>query len=115
MAIAIDIAPTLIPVSPPIALDADGVARVGQTRVTLESFVAAFDKGCTAEEIVIKYPSLSLGDTYATIAYLLGNESVVREFILTRVAASQPVNDRIGSDFGVSELRARLVARKNAA
>ena len=36
----------------PLETDADGVVRVGGTRVTLDTIVAAFTKGATAEEIL---------------------------------------------------------------
>ena len=35
----------------PIRTDADGVVRIAGTRVTLDTIVAAFDAGATAEEI----------------------------------------------------------------
>ena len=35
----------------PLSLDGDGVARIGGTRVTLETVVDAFNRGATAEEI----------------------------------------------------------------
>jgi hypothetical protein len=40
----------------PIEIDLDGVARVGGTRVTLATVLAAFHDGVTAEEIVYQYP-----------------------------------------------------------
>ena len=42
-------AETIEPV--PIHTDADGIVRVAGTRVTLDTIVAAFDAGATAEEI----------------------------------------------------------------
>jgi uncharacterized protein (DUF433 family) len=36
----------------PIQVDANGVARVGGTRVTLDTVIAAFSEGATAEEIL---------------------------------------------------------------
>jgi uncharacterized protein (DUF433 family) len=36
----------------PVEIDADGAARVGGTRVTLDTVVNAFNNGATAEEIV---------------------------------------------------------------
>ncbi len=36
----------------PLTSDADGVIRIGATRVTLDTVVAAFLDGATAEEIV---------------------------------------------------------------
>jgi len=35
---------------------------VAASRVTLDTLVGAFLNGCTVEEIVMKYPSLDLGD-----------------------------------------------------
>ena len=53
---------TLMIAAEPIPLEADGegVVRVGGTRVTLDTVVAAFNEGATAEEIVYQYPSLDL-------------------------------------------------------
>jgi len=48
----------------PIHTDADGVVRVAGTRVTLDTIVAAFDAGATAEEIAQQYSSISLADVY---------------------------------------------------
>jgi len=41
----------------PLAMGPDSVVRVGNTRVTLDTVVAAFKQGATAEEIVQQYPS----------------------------------------------------------
>ena len=35
----------------------NGVILVGKTRVTLDTVVAVFDQGATAEEIAYRYPS----------------------------------------------------------
>lgn len=54
------------PLSLPLTLSKDGVARVVGTRVTLDTVVRAFKRGATAEEITQQYPSLS--DVYAVIS-----------------------------------------------
>lgn len=46
---------TLDQEAPPLHQDASGVIRVGGTRVTLESIVALFDQGASAEEIGLRY------------------------------------------------------------
>lgn len=46
----------------PLETNADGVVQVGKTRVTLDTVVAVFKQGATAEEIVYRYPSLKLVD-----------------------------------------------------
>jgi uncharacterized protein (DUF433 family) len=51
----------------PLAKDANGVYRVGGTRVTLDLVVRAFNRGATAEEIVQDFPSLQLSHVYQVI------------------------------------------------
>lgn len=65
----------------PIRTDADGVIRVGGTRVTLDTVVATFDAGATAEEIAQQYPSVSLADIYSVIAYSLRHRPEVRAYL----------------------------------
>ena len=42
----------------PLKMQPDGIVRVGETRVTLDTVVVTFKQGATAEEIVNQYPSL---------------------------------------------------------
>ena len=39
----------------PLVIDADGVVRVGGTRVRLDTIIHAFNEGATAEEILQQY------------------------------------------------------------
>jgi len=55
----------------PSRVDRDGVICVANTRVTLDTVVAAFNSGATAEQIVQDYSILQLADLYAVIAYYL--------------------------------------------
>lgn len=48
----------------PLKSNEDGVILVCKTRVTLDTGVAAFEQGTTAEEIVYRYPSLSLAGRF---------------------------------------------------
>ena len=77
---------TLMIAAEPIPLEADGegVVRVGGTRVTLDTVVAAFNEGATAEEIVYQYPSLDLADVYAVIAYYLQRRPEVEAYLRRR-------------------------------
>src|SRR5829696_2418644 len=68
----------------PLETDRDGVVRVGQTRVTLDTVVAAYAEGATAEEIVQQYPTLMHGDTYAVIAYYLRRQIEVDDYLRER-------------------------------
>jgi uncharacterized protein (DUF433 family) len=97
----------------PLYAHSDGVIRVVGTRVTLDTVVAAFLEGATAEEIQQQYPSLELPDAYSVIAYYLHNRIEVDAYLKQRVqqiAAVQRQNEARSSMAGVRE---RLLARKN--
>jgi uncharacterized protein (DUF433 family) len=101
------------PIPLPLKLDKDGVARVGGTRVTLDTLVRAFTRGATAEEIVQQYPSLSLSDVYATISYYLQNRDEVDKYLERRKKHAQGVKRENQKRFDQSGIRERLLARKN--
>ena len=94
-------------------MDKDGVARVGGTRVTLDTVVRAFMRGATAEEIAQQYPSLTLSDVYATISYYLQNRAEVETYLEKRRKHAQAVKRENQKRFDQSGIRERLLARKN--
>ncbi len=95
----------------PLKTDAHGVARVGGTRVTLDTVVAAFLKGATAEEIAQQYPSLDLADIYSVIAYYLRQRSEVDEYLRQRRKLAEEVRKENESRFDPAGVRARLLGR----
>jgi uncharacterized protein (DUF433 family) len=99
------------PISLPITLDKNGVARIGGTRVTLDTVVHAFVRGATAEEIAQQYPTLDLSDIYATISYYLQNTSEVDTYLERRKKHSQVVKAENQKRFDQSGIRERLLAR----
>jgi uncharacterized protein (DUF433 family) len=104
------VAPEKAPLNP----DADGVVRVGGTRVTLDTLVAAFRDGVSAEGIVEQYPTLQLGDVYSAIGYILHHPVEINAYLERRQAQSDEVqreNDRRFSPVGV---RDRLLARRHS-
>jgi uncharacterized protein (DUF433 family) len=96
----------------PIETDADGVTRVGGTRVTLDTLVAAFDAGATAEEIAQQYPSVSLADIYSVIAYYLRHRPEVRTYLGKRLEQSTRVRAENERRFDPTGVRDRLLARR---
>ncbi len=52
----------------PFSVDIDGIMRVGGTRVTLDTVVAALLDGAKAEEIAQQYTTLDLADIYSVIS-----------------------------------------------
>ncbi|MCA9560791.1 MAG: DUF433 domain-containing protein [Myxococcales bacterium] len=104
----LNVAPDL----PPIALDAAGVARVGGTRVTLDSIVAAFDAGAAPEDLVTAYPSLDLATAYAVAAYILRHRNSVDAYLAQRRSADDAARASAEQRWPAADLRARLEARR---
>lgn len=96
----------------PLAVDADGVVRVGRTRVTLETLIGAFTQGATAEEIVQQYPSLHLADVYQVIGYYLRRAAEVETYLAERRHHAASVRAENELRFDPDGLRARLLARR---
>jgi uncharacterized protein (DUF433 family) len=96
----------------PFQVDADGVARVGGTRVTLDTVIAAFLHGATAEEIAQQYSTLNLADIYYVIGYYLRRPSEVEAYLGQRRAHAEVVRKQNESRFDPQGIRARLLARR---
>ena len=97
----------------PLETDADGVVHVGGTRVTLDTIVAAFNDGATAEEIVHQYPSLHLADVYAVISYYLRRRSEVGAYLRQRQQQAAYIREQNEARFDPHGVRDRLLARRN--
>ncbi len=113
-AVSLEVFMTLAIVAEPAPLQAneDGVILVGDTRVTLDTVVAVFNQGATAEEIVYRYPSLNLADVYATIAFYLKHQSEVEAYLQQRRQQAQEIRAMNQGKFDPQGLRDRLLARK---
>lgn len=95
----------------PLAADAHGTVRVAGTRVTLETLVAAFDRGDSAEEIREQFPTLALGDIYAVLTYLVRHSGEVRAYVAAQDRRAGQARARIDEADPSDGLRARLMAR----
>ena len=99
----------------PLTADAHGTIRVGGTRVTLETVLAAFRQGLTAEAIAHAYPTLQLADIYATITYYLNHREKVDSYLHERELAAQRVREEVEKQFDPSGIRERLLQRQATA
>ena len=64
-----------------VRTDEHGVMRVAETRVMLESIVAGFQHGLSAETSQQQYPSLALEEVYGAVAYYLGHRELVDGYL----------------------------------
>ncbi|HYP39874.1 MAG TPA: DUF433 domain-containing protein [Chloroflexia bacterium] len=99
----------------PLKIDADGVVRIGGTRVTLDTIVYAFKQGMAAEEIMQQYPSVQLANIYYAIGYFLRRQSEVEEYLREREQQAEEIRALYSQPVDVQGLRERVLARRPAA
>lgn len=98
----------------PLVRDERGVWRVGGTRVTLETLVAAFNRGDATEEIREQYPTIALGDVYAVLTFCVRHRGAVRMYLDERARGGAEIQARAEREFRPDGLRERLLERSLA-
>jgi uncharacterized protein (DUF433 family) len=90
----------------------EGVYRVGDTRVSLDSLVYLFREGMSAESMVECYPALTLEQVHGALAFYLGNQKEIDLYLAEgqRTAESQHVQSRQTN----AELIAKLQRARDA-
>jgi uncharacterized protein (DUF433 family) len=96
----------------PLRTDVDGVVRIGSTRVTLDTVVAAFREGMTPEGIVEQYPSLRLAEVYKVIGFILSHPEEVETYLRERQRRAAEVRLDNETRFDPAGVRDRLLARR---
>jgi uncharacterized protein (DUF433 family) len=75
--------------------------------------IHAFQDGATPEAIVQRYPTATLADIYAVIAYYLRHREDIEAYLAEREQQAQEVRQRIESHQGdLADLRGRLLAHQ---
>src|SRR5437879_540048 len=64
-----------------VRTDEQGARRIGQTRVSLDSVVIAYQQGHSAETIRQQYPTLTLEEVYGAITFYLANRADVESYL----------------------------------
>lgn len=105
----IEVTPTM---AIPLTISEEGVIRVGDSRVRLDTVIYAFNDGYTVEEIVAQYPALDLTDVYAVIAFYLGHRPAVDEYIAERAGKAAAIKGEIESKPEYQAFRQQLLDRK---
>src|ERR1700676_2854963 len=59
----------------------EGAYRIGDTRVSLDSLVYLFREGMSAESMVESYPALTLEQVHGALAYYLGNQNDIDQYL----------------------------------
>jgi uncharacterized protein (DUF433 family) len=95
----------------PLSTAADGVIRIGGTRVTLDTLIDTFLTGASPEEIAQDFPVLRLDDIYAVLTYYLRHRDEVDSYLRERRSRAEAVRREIEAHSTQSGLRGRLLAR----
>ena len=95
----------------PLKTDPYGAIRVAGTRVTLDTLVAAYERGASAEDIARQFDVLDVADVHAVLAYYLRHRGEVDEYLRQREADAAAVRAEIERRSPPDELRERLRRR----
>jgi len=96
----------------PLKMNKDGVILISKTRVTLDTIIAAFSEGATAEEISYQYPSVPLADIYSVIGYYLRRKKQVDVYLKRREKLAHEIRKQNEEKSNASGIRERLLARR---
>lgn len=96
----------------PLNADAEGVIRVGGTRVTLESVLWEFKNGASAEDIAYAYDSLRLADIYLVISFYLRNSEEVDRYLASREKQGDAMEAEAAKRGDTAFIRQRLMERR---
>src|SRR5258708_5033648 len=89
-----------------------GVLRIGDTRVSLDSVMIAFNQGATPEQIIQDYDTLELSEVYAAISYYLQHREEVDGYLATRAKQNDELRKDAETRFNHKGLREKLLARR---
>jgi len=108
--------PTTTPVkfqvtAPPFRWDEAGGIRIGSSRVTLDSILAAYQNGATPEEIAIQFSVLRLEDIYSAISYYLNHRQEIDNYLEQRKQQAQQLRQQLTQNHNLVGLRQRLLDR----
>ena len=96
----------------PLRADPNGTIRVVGTRLTLDTIVAAYRDGAPPEEIVKRFPDLSLPDAYAVVGYVLRHPREVEAYLDERRQAAEAIRREIEANCPTRPTRDQLLARR---
>lgn len=76
----------------------DGTIRVTDTRVPLDTIIYHFNQGAVAEEIVSRFPAVSLEKVYAVIAYYLSHKKELDTYLKEQEEADAAFMKQLETD-----------------
>ena len=90
----------------------EGVFRVGDSRVSLDSLIYLFREGISAESMVESYPVLTLEQVHGALAFYLWNQNEIDAYLVDGQPAAQSQHEQ--SRRANAELIAKLQRARHA-
>jgi uncharacterized protein (DUF433 family) len=72
----------------------EGVYRIGNSRVSLDSLVYLFREGMSAESMVESYPALTLEQVLGALAFYLGHQKEIDQYLAEGQRVAQKQHDQ---------------------
>lgn len=98
----------------PLKTDEYGAIRVSGTRVTLDSLINYYLQGETPEALHESFPTVSLTDIYAVIAYYLAHREELDAYLKRQAAEAERIRQEIEAKYPPKVTRAELLKRLEA-
>ena len=98
----------------PLRIDSHGVIRIGDSRVSLDSIVYAYQNGDTAEQIAEDFPTVALADIHTVIGFYLRHQGEVAGYLKEQEVRADEVRREIDPIVTKGNIRQRLLARQAA-
>ena len=92
----------------------EGAYRIAGTRVSLDSVVYAWLGGLSPESIVDSYPALTLEEVHGALAYYLGHQEEVDEYLRRGESAFEALRQQLHQKLRETKplLYQKLIAHK---
>jgi uncharacterized protein (DUF433 family) len=95
----------------PLRTDAQGVIRVGNTRISLALVISEYQQGKSPQELVESYDVLTLKDVYAVLAYYLEHTEELDEYVRQVRAEAERIRKEHEHVFPQEGFKEKLLAR----
>jgi uncharacterized protein (DUF433 family) len=95
----------------PMTVGEDGMVRVADTRITLDTIVGAYNRGDSPDEIVDGFPSLSLAVVYEVIAYYLRHREMIDAYIAENHRKAEAALREYEARYGATPTKSELERR----
>lgn len=97
----------------PLRADEHGSIRIGNTRVSLELVIRAYQSGLKAEQIAERFDTVELADIHAVLAYYLRHRPQVEDYMRRRQTEAEEIRQRIEAALPPRLTREELLARRS--